>query len=550
VPPTGQREITIGPFKLDRRSRTLVRGGDKPLVLGGRALDVLVILAESEGETVLKSELLERAWADVTVEENNLQVQISVLRRAMGDGWIVTVPGVGYRLMTTSQERSDRSAHERSTGRPSIVVLPFASLGGTARRQLFADGIAEEIITTLSRLSPFFVISRNSSFTYRNRAVDVRQLAHDFGVRYVLEGAVRWSGRHIRVTTQLTDAEVGSTIWADRYDGDLSDILGVQDEISQAVVEALGPAISAAERKRAIARAPESLGAWEAYQRALWHWSQLDTGSLASARRLFKKAVALDERFAQAHAMLAYMHLSDVTRGLHPQPDESLQLAEDEARAAIALDPDNSSGHATLAWTFTHQGRMGLAREEAELAVSLGPSDPWAHVSRGHVLAYGGKPVEAIEALATTLRLDPFGPTTPIALHHLGVSYYLQRDYIAAEATARRTVSIFPHFPRPHMILAAALGQLGRRDEAERALEAAVAISPKYLSNVTEGRMRHYRPENLEHVLEGLRKAGWQASLSNVSATPSVSTWVSSRVSSSPSNKSGRETKTSRPASW
>lgn len=504
--------MTIGPFKLDRRSRTLVRDG-VPLVLGGRALDVLMVLADAGGETVLKAELLERAWPGVTVEENNLQVQISVLRRALGDGWIVTVPGVGYRLMTATPGRPDRSVHERTTGKPSIAVLPFASLSGTARGQLFADGIAEEIITTLSRLGSFFVISRNSSFTYKDRAVDVRQLAHDFGVSYVLEGAVRWGGKRIRVTAQLTDAEAGSNIWADRYDRDLSDILGVQDEISQVVVDALGPAISEGERKRAMARPPESLGAWEAYQRALWHWSRQGAGSLANVRRLLKKAVALDERFAQAHAMLAYVHLSDFTRGLHRQPHQCLKLAEDEARGAIALDPDNPSGHATLAWTFTHQGQMGPAREEADLAVKLGPSDPWAQVSRGHVLVFSGRPTEAHEVLATALRLDPFGATAPIALHHFGVSYYFLRDYVAAEAMARRTVSSFPHFPRPYSILAAALGQLGRRDEAESALATAITISPEYLSNLTGGRMAHYRPEDLEHVLEGLRKAGWGGSL-------------------------------------
>ena len=179
--PTGQHEMTIGPFN-DRRSRTLVRDGI-PLVLGGRALDVLMVLAEAGGATVLKTELLERAWSGVAVEENNLQVQISVLRRALGDGWIVTVPGVGYRLMTATPGRSDRSAHARTAGKPSIAVLPFASLSGTARGQLFADGIAEEVITTLSRMSSFFVISRNSSFTYRDRAVGIPQLAHDLGVR-------------------------------------------------------------------------------------------------------------------------------------------------------------------------------------------------------------------------------------------------------------------------------------------------------------------------------------------------------------------------------
>ena len=149
---------------------------------------------------------------------------------------------------------------------------------------------------------------------------------------------MRWGGKRIRVTAQLTDAEAGSDIWGDRYDRDLSDILGVPGQISKVVVDALGPAISEAERKRAMARPPESLGAWEAYQRALWHWSRQGAGSLANVRRFLKKAVALDERLAEAHATFAYVHLSDFTRGLHRQPHQSLKMAEDEARAAIALD--------------------------------------------------------------------------------------------------------------------------------------------------------------------------------------------------------------------
>ena len=155
-------------------------------------------------------------------------------------------------------------------------------------------------------------------------------------------------------------------------------------------------------------------------------------------------------------------------------------------------------------------GADGLAQDAADVAVNLGPSDPWAHVSLGHVLVYSGRPAESHEVLATALRLDPFGPTAPIALHHFGVSYYFLRDYVAAEGMARRTVSSFPHFPRPYTILAAALGQLGRRDEAVDALAKAITISPEYLSNVTEGRLAHYQPEDLKHVLAGLRKAGWR----------------------------------------
>jgi adenylate cyclase len=417
---------------------------------------------------------------------------------------------------TTSPRSAERplgqstSEPSRLLDKPSIAVLAFTNMSGDSNQEYFSDGVADDIITELSRNRSLFVIARNSSFIYKGRAVDVKLVARELGVRYVVEGSVRRDGSRVRITAQLIDAESGSHMWAERFNRDLADIFAVQDEITRAVTVAIEPAISHAERQRALKRLPEHLGAWEAYQRALWHWSKQDSTNLTIARNLIQQAVELDPRFAQPHAVIAWLYLSETTLGVGLSAQESVKLAEAEARTAVTLDPDNAIGHAMLAWAFDHQGELGLAQEEADIAVSLNPNDPYAQMTKGRVLVLSGRITDAQEPLTTALRLDPQGPTAPTVLHHLGISSYFQRNYAAAEAMTRRTIRSFPDFPRPYPVLAAALGQLGRTDEARAALDAAIVVSSSHFKTATERRMTHYRPEDHEHLLDGLRKAGWK----------------------------------------
>ena len=329
-------------------------------------------------------------------------------------------------------------------------MLPFVNMSGDAEQEYFADGMAEEIITALSRIRSIFVIARNSSFAYKDRSADVRQIGRELGVRYIVEGSVRRDRSRIRIMSQLIDTETGSHIWAERFDRDLADIFAVQDEITQAMVEALSPAISHAERQRAMKRPPENLGAWEAYQRSLWYWAKQGSENLDAARKLLQQAAALDPRFGQPHAMLAFLHLSEATLGVGLPLGEIVKMAEVEARTAVELDPDNAMGHAMLAWTFDHQGQSEPALDEAEFAVSLSPNDPWAQMTLGRLLVFTGRAAEARKPLAIALRLDPRGPTAPSTMHHVGVGCYFERDYLAAVAMTRRAIREFPEFPRPY----------------------------------------------------------------------------------------------------
>jgi adenylate cyclase len=508
MPAIVEHDVVVGPFRLNPRTRILSRDG-APVSIGGRAIDILLVLAASAGETVTKDALLEQVWPGSIVEENNLQVQMSSLRKVLGEGRIATIPGRGYRLLAPAKPVVE-TPPDAITGKPSIAILPFVNMSDDSEQEYFADGMGQEIITMLSRIRSLFVIARSSSFSYKNRPVDVRQVGRELNVRYVVEGSVRRGGNRIRVAAQLVDAESGSQIWAARFDRDAADLFSIQEEITQALVEAFAPAISQAERQRAMKRSSENIGAWEMYQRALWHWSKQRTESLTTARDLLQQAVALDAQFGQPHAVLAWLSLSESTLGLGSPLQESAKFAETKARTAVALEPDNAMGHAMLAWAFDHQGQFGPALEEAELAVRLNPNDPWGQMAKGRILVISGRVAESREPLAAALRLDPHGPTASAVMHHLGLGCYFDGDYLGAVALTRRTIRDFPSFPRPHPVLVAALGQLGWKEEARAALEAALTASRSYFELAAGSRRVYFRPQDHEHLLFGIRKAGWK----------------------------------------
>jgi TolB-like protein len=281
VPGADEPEIAFGPYRMDQRNRSLTREG-VAVPLGGRAFDTLSVLAAASGATVGKEALLDAVWPGLTVEENNLQVQISALRKALGEGWIVTVPGRGYRLAPMPSS-AEPPAAPTLPDRPSVAVLPFANLSGDSDQEYFADGVVEDIITALSRTGWLFVIARNSSFTYKGRAVDVKQVGRELGVRYVLEGGVRKAGNRVRITGQLIDAASGGDVWADRFDGELADIFELQDRVTESVVGAIEPSLRRAEIARTLAKPTNSLDAYDLYLRALQHYYTMTRDGIDAA---------------------------------------------------------------------------------------------------------------------------------------------------------------------------------------------------------------------------------------------------------------------------
>lgn len=395
--------------------------------------------------------------------------------------------------------------------KPSIAVLAFDNMSGNPDQEYFSDGVAEDIITELSHSRSLFVIARNSSFTYKGHAVDVKQVARELGVRYVVEGSVRRSGSLIRVTAQLIDAETGNHIWAERYDRGVADVFAVQDEITTAVTTAIHPAVADAELRRVLRKPPENLGAWEAYQRGLWHMSKYSAADNERAIEFFHRAIAQDESFVSAYVpLVAGYYESGQTFGLRPL-DEAVGLAGIWAHKAAVIDPQDAEVQGALGSVAQLSGRLDDAWDCALLALSIDPNSPRANGFKGALLVFNGQPAEGRKYILAALRLSPRDPRNGHRLNQIAMSYYYERSYADAAEAAKRTIGLYPDNPMPYRWLAAALGQLGQTEAAHKALNMAISISPTSFDLIVRNRgVPWRRSEDYEHMLDGLRKAGWE----------------------------------------
>jgi adenylate cyclase len=501
-------------FVLDLMRGELFAANGEAVPLRRKSFNLLRLFVENAGR-LLDRDMINRAiWSDVTVADDAISQCLRDIRRGISDEAhhkLRTVPRRGYIFtLEVTRDALDQPATNALPlpDKPSIAVLAFANLTGDPDQEFLSDGFADNLITELSRNRSLFVVARTSSFIYKARSADIKQIGHELGVRYVIEGSVQRSNSRIRITAQLIHAGSGAHIWAERFDRDIADLFVVQDEISHSMVAAIDPAIAQVERQRAMQKLPADLSAWEAWQRALWHWSK---GADLSPRRDFlQRAIALDPNFAPAHAAMVLLYLSESTRGTGRPLLESVKLAKTEARVATDLDPHSAIAHAALAWVLDAQGDWQAALEEAEIATSLNPNDPQGYLIQGHILALSGRATEAQAPLALALRLDPHGPTAPAAMHNLAVGFYFAQDYHAVEVTTRRTIRTYPEHPRSFVWLTAALGQLGRSEEASTALHLALKAAPSYFKYKTVSRAPYMRPEDHEHLLDGLQKAGWR----------------------------------------
>ena len=313
--------------------------------------------------------------------------------------------------------------------KPSIAVLAFTNMSGDTEQEYFSDGIADDIITELSRSRSLFVIARSSSFTYKGRAVDVKLIARELGVRYVLEGGLRRSGDRVRLTAQLIDAENNGHIWAERYDSALEDVFAVQDEITAAIVAAVQPAVADAELRRALRKPAESLAAWEMYQRGLWHYYKATEVENDKARELFQRAIAIDPTFALAHAALAHADFFVGWLFKSAERDKWITQGFEHARSSIRLDPSEAMGHAILAigmiTSGDHEGSMKAGAE----AVRLCPGNAFVNAAYGSTLGYTGHHASAIRFLERAMLLSPLDPMRWLWTLWMAVSYFNMEDY-------------------------------------------------------------------------------------------------------------------------
>jgi adenylate cyclase len=326
----------------------------------------------------------------------------------------------------------------------------------------------------------------------------------------VLEGSLRKSGNRIRVTAQLVEAETGKHVWADRYDRDLAEIFALQDEITEAVTIAIAPAIADAELRRAMRKPPGSLDAWAVYQRGLWHMTKATPDDNSLAQTFFQQAIDLDPAFAGGYSALALAQLEGagvfMTRGL----SEARRSGESLARRAVALDGADPEALSCLSRALLWHGDFSGSLNEAERALDISPNSASAHGQLGQTLIHLGRPREGVAALNMCMRLDPHDPWVASRLNQLALGLYCSRDYEGAVEAAKRAIRSYPDYPNPYRWLAAALGRLGRIVEAREAREMAVAVAPAAFDMYVRQRVPRMRPEDHAHMLEGLRKAGWE----------------------------------------
>jgi adenylate cyclase len=382
------------------------------------------------------------------------------------------------------------------------------NLSGDPAQDFFGDVIAEEVLTELAHLRWLLVIARNSSFIFRGTTVDVREIGRQLDVRDVLEGSARHSNGRLRVACRLVDARNALQVWSARYDRKFTDVFDVQDEITAAVLAALGPAIIDAERKRIARQAPESLSAWESYQRGVWHMLKQTVDDNRRARQFFQQAITLETDYSPGYDGLAWTHLMESSTFSRISIAEGCKRSEPLARKAVELDPENAEARARLALTVYLTGESRAAIAEAERALSISPNCADACGVRGAALVFSGERKAGRASLERYLRLSPRDPARPIRMAQIAASYYFEENYDRAAQVARRTILEYPTIPIAYRWLAASLGQLGQTAEGAKVIDELSRMCASSIDMYVNRRPPQHRQDDYDHMMEGLAKAG------------------------------------------
>jgi TolB-like protein len=392
--------------------------------------------------------------------------------------------------------------------KPSIAVLPFDNMSNDPDQEYFADGLAEDIITHLSRFHWLLVTARNSSFTYKGQAVDLKRVGNELGVRYVLEGSVRKSGDRIRVTAQLIDTETGGHVWAERYDRDLEDLFGVQDEITESITGSVAPEFFTAEMGRAKRRDERSLSTWDAVMRANWFVHQNTKEGAVEARKLLRKAIEIDPLDSNAFSSLAGTYVGDILYGWTPSAAKSVVDAVEAAQTAISLDKGDALAHATLGAMKVFAKQSDDAVRALERAIKLNPNLALAHGWLGFAHAFSGRYEPAVESIRHAVHLSPRDPYKAIWLASQLIAAFWVEKYDEAIALCLEILDETPNFPSAYRGMTACYSLLGREAEAEAALAELLRVAPQLTIAQTRAGLPITDPEVLERYLEGLRRAG------------------------------------------
>jgi TolB-like protein len=531
--PGADVQFLFGDYALDIDRRELTRGSEL-ISIGPQVFDLLVYLVQNRERVISKDDLLEAVWCGRAVSESTLTSHINFARKAVGDtgeeqNLIRTVARKGFRFVgAVKEERASRdrapatrtfeAASEQAAkpnpelalpDKPSIAVLPFQNMSGDPEQDYFADGVVEDIIAALSRMRWLFVIARNSSFTYKGRAVDVKQVGRDLGVRYVLEGSMRKVGNRVRIAGQLIDSSTSTNLWADRFEGALEDIFDLQDQVTASVVGAIAPRLEQAEMERAKRKPTESLDAYDYYLRGMASYYLRTREAINKALPLFQKAIAVDPCFASAYGMAAWCYAWRKINGW--MTDRVREIAETEwfARRAAELGPDDAVALSRAAHALTFVlGNHDDAATLVDRALALNPSLAGAWYASGWVRVWLGETDTAINHFTHAMRLSPLDPHSigmqaGTAFAHFLAGRHNEASYWAQQALWEQT-----NYLTTLLIAAASYALAGRSVDAQRITARICELHPTMRVTNIKDWAPFRQPEHLAAIENGLRKAG------------------------------------------
>jgi TolB-like protein len=481
--------LLFGDCVMDVERRELRRAGDVVRV-EPQVFDLILHLVENRDHVVSKEALLAAVWRKRVISDSALSTRINAARQAIGDNgerqqFIQTIPRRGFRFISDVRETGPPSAKGAAApaaaadtpGGPSIAVLAFTNLSDDREQDYFADGMAEDLITGLSHIRWLMVIARNSSFSYRGRSVDTRQIGRELNVRYLLEGSVRRAGNLVRINTQLVEAESGAHLWAGKFDGAIENIFDLQDRIVASVIGAIEPSLRGAEIDRARRKRPDDLNAYDLYLRALSHAYAYTPKGRTAALELLGKALEINPNYAEAHGVAAQCYMQRVWT----EPDFSADLASALAhtRAIMSIKTDDASTLAFAAGAYARATRdYETAIQMIEHALARNPSSAAAQSVGAMVNAWAGHYETAVILAERSLRFSPFEPTRHLALAALSRSRLFQGDPEAALSAARRAVQATPGHLPSHGYVVICLTRLGRTQELDATVERLLASFP------------------------------------------------------------------------
>jgi adenylate cyclase len=488
--------------------------------------DLLAHLVANREHVVSKDDLIAAVWRGRIVSDSALTTAINAARAVLGDSGeaqrlIKTLPRKGLRFVGAVREGPADTAAPAVTeaqrpalalpDKPSVAVLPFANVSGDPEQEYFADGITDDIITELSRFSELFVIARNSSFQYKNKPTDVRQVGRELGVRYVLEGSIRRAGARVRISAQLVNAATGAHLWAERYDREIADVFAIQDEVARSIAPLLIAHMKKAEVERTATRPPST---WEAYDHVikgadefLTFMTALNKEGLYASRAQFQRALEIDPGYARAHVALAASHIHAWLHNLNEEyaSPQTVKRADEYALRAVQLDPLLPSAWAIQAHIASWKREHAMALAGFERAIDLNPNEcDWRYAI---ALNFDGQFERSIEVVKEYMRRDPFYP--PIATAFLGIGYHMLERYEEALVALREVKTRTPKHRVGYQRLAAIYVRLGRMDEAREAVADLLRLDPNYRIKKHVAMFAPYREQaHNDFLWRSLRLAG------------------------------------------